>query len=129
MTAFFVLIEVWVSEKIVKQKVIFPKKICSKFFREIKKPQLFTLGASSSNEITKPLAASASSLSASVFMAAKVSASSSVRPTPEFDLKDGGPEEPPPPGPPPASDPRRACLNAEDSVGLAGLVGEGEVSF
>ena len=79
-----------------------------------------TLGASLSNEITKPLEASASSFKASVFMAAKVSASSSVRPTPEFDLSEDGPD--------PVSEPLRACLNAEDKVGLV-LVGEGEVSF
>ena len=79
-----------------------------------------TFGASESNEITNPLDASVSSFKASVFMAARVSASSSVRPTPELDLRDGGPD--------PASDPRLACLNAEDRVGLV-RVGEGEVSF
>ena len=79
-----------------------------------------TFGPSESNEITNPLEASRSSFKASVFMAARVSASSSVRPTPELDLRDGGPD--------PASDPRRACLNAEDKVGLV-RVGEGEVSF
>ena len=80
------------------------------------------LGVSLSKEITKPLEASASSLSFSVLMAANISASSSVNPTPEFDLREEGPD----PGPSP--EPFRLCLKAEDSVGLC-LVGEGELSF
>ena len=54
-------------------------------------------------------------------MAASISASSSVSPTPELDLNEDGPECSP-------DDPRRLCLKAEDRVGLC-LVGEGELSF
>ena len=79
------------------------------------------LGVSLSKEITNPLEASASSLSFSVLIAANISASSSVSPTPELDLNDEGPECSP-------EEPRRLCLKAEDKVGLC-RVGDGELSF
>lgn len=79
------------------------------------------LGPSSSKEITKPLEASVSSFNFSVFMAANISASSSVKPTPELERSEEGPEFMP-------SELRRLCLKAELSVGRC-LEGEGEASF
>ena len=68
-------------------------------------------GVSSSKEITNPRPASASSFNFSVFIWAKVSASSSVNSVPPLlDLNDDGPETSP--------EPRRLFLKVELMVGL-----------
>jgi hypothetical protein len=71
-------------------------------------------GCSSSNEMTKPFEASVSSLSRSVFMAASVSASSSVScVTPELERSEEGPE---PASPPEERLKRRGKLAHENAV-------------
>ena len=91
------------------------------------------LTGSSSKEMTNPLDASASSFSLSVFIAASVSASCSVRwiPAPELDLSEDGPEAGrPAPGCPGSAEPDlRLCLKVDEMVGRVFLVGDGDCSF
>ena len=82
-------------------------------------------GVSSSNEITNPLVASASSFNLSVFMFSRARCSSSVRfGWPEFDLNEEGPPEEAPSPP----EPFLVCLKADDIDGRLVLVGDGEDS-
>ena len=82
-------------------------------------------GVSSSNEITNPFVASASSFNASVFIVDSASCSSSVKfGCPEFDLKEDGPPDDPPSPP----EPFRVCLKADDIDGRLILVGDGDDS-
>ena len=101
--------------------------------RTLRAGGLAFLAGSSSNEMTKPLEASASSFSRSVFIAASVSASSSVSwmPAPELERREEGPEAGmPAPGCPGSAEPeRRLCLKVEEMVGRVFLVGDGDCSF
>ena len=83
-------------------------------------------GVSSSNDMTNPLVASASSFNLSVFIVDNASCSSSVKfGWPEFDLKDDGPPDDAPSPP----EPFLVCLNADDIEGrLTILVGDGDDS-